>query len=56
MHAQASNVLADPALAMQWMLRPTVLNGARPLDALATPGGYERVRDLLTRLEHGMGL
>jgi uncharacterized protein (DUF2384 family) len=57
LHAQASDVLADPALAMQWMLRPTVvLNGARPLDALATPGGYERVRALLTRLEHGMGL
>jgi putative toxin-antitoxin system antitoxin component (TIGR02293 family) len=55
MHAQASDVLADPVLAMQWMLRPTVLlNGARPLDALATPGGYERVRDLLTRLDMGI--
>jgi uncharacterized protein (DUF2384 family) len=29
-------------------------HGARPLDALATPGGYEQVRDLLTRLDMGI--
>ncbi|TDN62430.1 antitoxin Xre/MbcA/ParS toxin-binding domain-containing protein [Paraburkholderia sp. BL10I2N1] len=56
-HAQASEVLEDPAIAMQWMLRPAVLlDSNRPLDALATQSGYDRVRDLLMRLEHGIGI
>ncbi|WP_429488130.1 antitoxin Xre/MbcA/ParS toxin-binding domain-containing protein [Paraburkholderia sp. RAU6.4a] len=56
-HAKASDVLEDPAIAMQWMLRPTVLMvGDRPPDALATQSGYDRVRDLLMRLERGSGI
>ncbi len=56
-HAQASEVLEDPAIAMQWMLRPSVLlNGDRPLDALAAQAGYDRVQSLLVRLEHGVGI
>jgi len=32
------------------------LNGGRPLDALSTQSGYDRVRDLLMRLGRGIGI
>lgn len=56
-YAQASEVFEDVAVAMQWMLRPTVLlDGERPFDVLATQSGYDRVRVLLERLEHGISV
>jgi putative toxin-antitoxin system antitoxin component (TIGR02293 family) len=55
--AIAFDVLEDKHLAMQWLLTPNVLlNENRPIDALATERGCERVRQLLARLEHGVGL
>ena len=56
-HAQAADVLEDKSLASQWMLRTNVeLSGERPLDMLDTQSGYDRVRDILLRLEHGVGV
>ena len=56
-HAQAADVLEDKSLASQWMLHPNVeLLGEKPLDMLDTQSGYDRVRDLLLRLEHGIAV
>ena len=53
----ANDILENPKLAMQWLLTPSMLlDGNRPIDALATRHGYERVQQLLTRLGHGVGL
>ncbi|MGA7776975.1 MAG: antitoxin Xre/MbcA/ParS toxin-binding domain-containing protein [Paraburkholderia sp.] len=53
----AAETFGDPLLAMQWMLRPngTLKGGGRPLDVLTTQAGFDRVCDVLTRLEHGIG-
>jgi putative toxin-antitoxin system antitoxin component (TIGR02293 family) len=41
--------------AEQWLDRPqTGLDQRRPIDLLQTPAGADLVRDLLTRLEHGV--
>jgi putative toxin-antitoxin system antitoxin component (TIGR02293 family) len=54
-YAQAKDVLEDGRLAAEWLLRPNVeLGGERPLDTLDTQTGFDRVRDLLIRLEHGV--
>ncbi|ANB78126.1 hypothetical protein AYM40_37815 (plasmid) [Paraburkholderia phytofirmans OLGA172] len=54
--ALAGETFGDSVRAMQWMLHPhAMLNGCRPLDVMATQAGYDRVCDVLTRLEHGIG-
>jgi putative toxin-antitoxin system antitoxin component (TIGR02293 family) len=54
-YAQAKDVLEDGKLAAEWLLRPNVqLAGERPLDMLDTQTGFDRVRDILVRLEHGV--
>jgi putative toxin-antitoxin system antitoxin component (TIGR02293 family) len=54
-YAQARDVLEDSKLAAGWLLRPNVqLSGERPLDMLDTQTGFDRVRDILVRLEHGV--
>lgn len=54
-YAQARDVLEDDKLAAEWLLRPNVqLRGERPLDMLDTQTGFDRVRDILVRLEHGV--
>jgi putative toxin-antitoxin system antitoxin component (TIGR02293 family) len=54
-YAQAKDVLEDGGLAAEWLLRPNVeLGGERPLDTLDTQTGFDRVRDILVRLEHGV--
>ena len=56
-YAQARDVLEDDKLAAEWLLRPNVqLRGERPLDMLDTQTGFDRVRDILVRLEHGVTL
>jgi putative toxin-antitoxin system antitoxin component (TIGR02293 family) len=54
-YAQAKDVLEDEKLAAEWLLRPNVqLRDERPLDMLDTQTGYDRVRDILLRLEYGV--
>ncbi|WP_211453062.1 type II RES/Xre toxin-antitoxin system antitoxin [Collimonas antrihumi] len=56
-YAQAKDVLEDGKLAAEWLQRPSVeLRGERPLDMLDTQTGFDRVRDVLVRLEHGVGV
>jgi putative toxin-antitoxin system antitoxin component (TIGR02293 family) len=53
--AQATDVLEDDKLAAEWLMRPNVqLRGERPLDMLDTQTGFDRVRDILMRLEYGV--
>lgn len=52
---QAAEVFEDDALAAEWMQRPHVeLGGLRPLEVLDSQPGYDRVRDLLLRVIHGV--
>src|SRR5258708_3489339 len=54
-YAQAKDVLEDEKLAAEWLMRPNVqLRGERPLDMLDTQTGFDRVRDILMRLEYGV--
>lgn len=54
-HALAKDVLEDPKLAGEWMLKPNVhLHDETPLDMLDTQVGYDCVRDVLIRLAHGV--
>lgn len=56
-YGQARDVLEQDKLAAAWLQRPSVeLGGERPLDMLDTQAGYDRVRDILVRLEHGVGV
>lgn len=56
-YEQAKDVLEDKKLAAEWLQRPSVeLRGERPLDMLDTQTGFDRVRDVLVRLEHGVGV
>jgi putative toxin-antitoxin system antitoxin component (TIGR02293 family) len=53
---QAKDVFEDEADASGWLQRPNaLLDGQRPLDVLDTQPGYDRVRDILVRLEQGVG-
>src|SRR5260370_19166515 len=54
-YAQARDVLEDDKLAGEWLQRPNVeLRGERPIDMLDTQTGFDRVRALLLRPEHGV--
>ena len=54
-YAQATDVLEDEKLAAEWLMRPSVqLRNERPLDMLDTQTGFDRVRDILMRLEYGV--
>lgn len=55
--ANAKDVLEDATLAAEWLRRANAeLRGQTPLDMLDTQSGYDRVRDILLRLEHGVGV
>lgn len=52
---QAVDVFEDDTLAAEWMQRPNIeLGGLRPLEVLDSQPGYDRVRDLLLRVIHGV--
>ncbi|MBG0880685.1 MULTISPECIES: antitoxin Xre/MbcA/ParS toxin-binding domain-containing protein [Burkholderia] len=52
---QAIDVFESKGLAAAWMQLPrAMLSGLRPLDMLDTQTGFERMRDLLTRIAHGV--
>jgi len=54
-HEQAVDVFEDEALAAQWMRRPNAtLGGMTPLEVLDTQPGYDRVRDILSRIAFGV--
>ncbi|WP_153076778.1 type II RES/Xre toxin-antitoxin system antitoxin [Paraburkholderia bonniea] len=54
-YGQAADVLEDPKLAAEWLMRPNAqLRDERPLNLLDTQTGFDRVRDILLRLEHGV--
>lgn len=56
-YEQARDVLEDGKLAAKWLQLASVeLRGERPLDMLDTQTGFDRVRDVLVRLEHGVGV
>ncbi|GAB6847081.1 antitoxin Xre/MbcA/ParS toxin-binding domain-containing protein [Paraburkholderia kururiensis] len=53
----AVEVFEDQALAVEWMRRPHAeLAGLSPLDMLDTQPGYDRARDLLLRVIHGVSV
>lgn len=52
---QASDVFDDDGLGADWLWRPNLeLGSNRPLNMLDTKKGFDRVRDLLLRLEFGI--
>ena len=52
---QAADVFEDEALAAEWMRRPNAtLGGMTPLEVLDTQPGYDRVRDILSRIAFGV--
>ncbi|WP_256465448.1 Rv2175c family DNA-binding protein [Caballeronia sp. Sq4a] len=54
MQALADKVFDDRLAAMLWLLAATPqLDGIRPIDALATERGHDRVRALLQCLARG---
>jgi putative toxin-antitoxin system antitoxin component (TIGR02293 family) len=57
MYFEAEDVFEDAGNAGKWLVHPHVeLGGERPLDMLDTQAGYDRVRDLLMRIEYGIGV
>lgn len=53
--AHAVVVFGSEDAAVSWLAAPALaLDGQRPADLLATPGGRDLVDDLLTRLEFGV--
>ena len=51
----AKRVFGDPQKAYRWLRQPkNALNGATPLEYLASEGGARNVEDLLHRIEHGI--
>lgn len=51
----ATEVFEDEARAIAWMRRPHAeLGGLSPLDVLDSQPGYDRARDLLLRVIHGV--
>ena len=53
--ARASEVLGSRAAAQRWLARPVpALGGKTPLSLLDTSLGWERVKQVLGRIEHGI--
>jgi putative toxin-antitoxin system antitoxin component (TIGR02293 family) len=53
--ARASEVLGSPRAAQQWLTRPNpALAGKTPLSLLDTSLGWEQVKLVLGRIEHGV--
>ncbi|WP_321932179.1 antitoxin Xre/MbcA/ParS toxin-binding domain-containing protein [Paraburkholderia guartelaensis] len=51
----AVEVFEDPALAAEWMQRSNAeLGGLSPLEVLDSQPGYDRVREILLRVIHGV--
>ncbi len=56
-YAHARDVLEDDQLAAEWLKHPHIeLRGERPIDMLDTQSGYDRVRDILMRIEYGIAV
>jgi putative toxin-antitoxin system antitoxin component (TIGR02293 family) len=52
---RASEVLGSPAAARMWLVRPNpAIGGETPLSLLDTSLGWERVKQVLGRIEHGV--
>jgi len=52
--AEARRVLGGEEAGACWLTSPILsLGGVRPVALLASPGGYERVRNKLLQVEHG---
>ncbi len=53
----AIELFEDPARAAVWLQRPhSELDGRAPIEVLDTQPGYDRVRDILTRAQFGVGV
>ncbi|MBW0450644.1 DUF2384 domain-containing protein [bacterium M00.F.Ca.ET.228.01.1.1] len=53
----ATDVLEDPNLANEWMVKRNILLGDEaPLDMLDTQSGYDCVRNILLRVAYGVGV
>ena len=51
----AERVLGSRLAAEQWLTRPAIaLDRERPIDLLTSTTGIQAVKDLLTRMEHGV--
>jgi putative toxin-antitoxin system antitoxin component (TIGR02293 family) len=52
----AEETFGSPHKAMVWLSRPTrALDGKTPMELMNTESGLQRVEDLLTRIDHGLG-
>ena len=53
-YAQARDVFEDATAAATWLKLPHIeLRGERPIDMIDTQSGYDRVRDILMKIEYG---
>ena len=53
--ALAERVLGDQTAARVWLLRPNLATDDKPpLDLLGDPAGFQRVENLLLRIEYGV--
>jgi putative toxin-antitoxin system antitoxin component (TIGR02293 family) len=56
-YANAKDVLEDGRLASKWLWSENaLLQGDRPIETIDTQPGFDRVRDLLMRIEHGVAV
>ena len=54
-YANAKDVFEDGRLAAKWLCSENaLLQGDRPIETIDTQPGFDRVRDLLMRIEHGV--
>lgn len=52
---EATRVLHGEEEATHWVTTPIIsLDRKRPIDLLTSIGGYERVKNTLTKIEYGM--
>ncbi|NPT55606.1 antitoxin Xre/MbcA/ParS toxin-binding domain-containing protein [Paraburkholderia elongata] len=56
-YANAKDVLEDGRLASKWLWSENaLLQGNRPIEMIDTQPSFDRVRDLLMRIEHGVAV
>jgi putative toxin-antitoxin system antitoxin component (TIGR02293 family) len=55
LQALAEEVFGDKTMALDWLQQPNLATDGRPpIDLLSTSDGFERVKNLLLRIEYGV--
>jgi putative toxin-antitoxin system antitoxin component (TIGR02293 family) len=53
--AEAERIFGDPAKAHRWLSKPKwFLDEKTPIDVIDTASGFEKVKEMLVRIEYGM--